>query len=351
MNKFQPASKLTLPSSLLPALLIPFLFVQTAFAAGFSDVPQTHENYIAITYLNTENIISGYEDGTFRPAQTVNRAEALKILLVGNNAVIQDPAASQEVAADGATTQVIAPASFSDVSPADWFAKYVGTAKSLGIVAGNPDGSFAPGRTVTRSEFIKMLLNMNGFNTEKWLNQQLFADVPADAWYAPYMNYAGQAGLIIKDENNNLSPGKELTRGEVAEIFYLMAVIRQGKDTQFLLNQAEAQMAQIEIFVAAADAASAKRAAELSVDMTQQAYKNLPDNNIVLGAAKLARAYDFLVNSFVSAVQKDNTAATDWANQAIAKATEAWEANNELQPVCKHIKDRANEILAQLAKA
>jgi len=210
---------------------------------------------------------------------------------------------------------------------------------------------FSPGRTVTRSEFIKMLLVMNGFNTEKWLNQQLYTDVPADAWYAPYMNYAGQAGLVVKDNQNNLSPGKELTRGEVAEIFYLMAVIRKGNDTQFLLNQAEAQMAQIEIFVAAADAVSAKRSAELSVDMTQQAYKNLPDNNIVLGAAKLARAYDFLVNSFVSALQKDNTAATDWANQAITKATEAWESNNELQPICKHIKDRANEILVQIAKA
>ena len=332
MKKLIPAFTRTF----LPVLLVPFLFAQTAFAAGFSDVPQTHENYVAINYLNTENVISGYEDGTFRPGQTVNRAEALKILLVGNAVAIEDAAAAS---------------GFTDVAPGDWFAKYVDTAKNLGIVAGNPDGTFAPGRTVTRAEFLKMLLAMNGFNTEKWINQQLFADVPADAWYAPYMNYAGQAGLVVKDEQNNLMPAGELTRGQVAEIFYLMDVIRQGKDTQFLLNQSESQMAQVEIFIAAGNAESAKRAAELSVDMTQQAYKNMPDNNVVLGAAKLARAYDFLVNSFVTALQQKNQEATDWANQAIAKATEAWEANSELQPLARHIKDRANEILAQITAA
>jgi len=130
-----------------------------------------------------------------------------------------------------------------------------------------------------------------------------------------------------------------------------MTVIRNGKDTQFLLDQSEAQMAQIEIFVGAGNAVSAKRAAELSVDMTQQAYKNMPDNNIVLGAAKLARAYDFLVNSYVSALQGQSPEATDWANQAITKATEAWEANNDLQPICRHIKDRAAEIMAQIEAA
>jgi hypothetical protein len=324
------------------AILITILsFSQTAFAVAqgttaFTDLPREHVNYVAINYLATEGIVKGYADGTFKPDNNVNRAEALKIILAGNK--IEIPLAVETV-------------SFTDMTVSDWFAPYVETAKLKGIVSGNPDGTFTAGRNVARADYLKMLLSVNGFKTENWTGEQLFTDVASDAWYAPYLNYAGQAGLILPDANNNLFPAKELTRGEVAEIFYLLAVIRNGSDTQFLLNQSEAEMAQVEIFVAANNPVNAKRAAELAVDMTQQAYKNMPDNNIVLGAAKLARAYDYLVNSYINALQKNNQAATDWANQAIAKATEAWEANNDLQALARHVKDRANEILNQLQTA
>ena len=107
-------------------------------------------------------------------------------------------------------------------------------------------------------------------------------------------------------------------------------------------------MAQIEVYIAANKVNNAKNSSELAVDLTQQALKNMPDNNVVLGAAKLARAYDLLVQSFIYGIQKKNTEAADFANQAIAKATEAWEANNATQPIARHIKDRAREILAQV---
>jgi len=323
---------------ILVSALIVLAAVPQALAIdiGFSDVPQSHPNYIAITYLNTQGVVKGYEDGTFKPDQLVNRAEALKILLVGSAIKINEVA------------DIV---SFSDIKTTDWFTKYIETAKSLGYVSGNPDGTFAPGRNVSRAEYLKMLLNINGFKPDNWTGQALFSDVPVDAWFAPYMNYAGQAGLLTPDSGNNLLPGKEATRAEVAEIFYLLAVIRKGEDTQFLLSQAEAQMAQVEIYIDAGAPLLAKRAAELSVDMTQQAYKNLPDNNVVLGAAKLARAYDFLVNASIAASQQKTAEAADWANQAIAKATEAWEANNDLQTISRHIKDRANEILSQLGVA
>jgi hypothetical protein len=84
------------------------------------------------------------------------------------------------------------------------------------------------------------------------------------------------------------------------------------------------------------------------VDLTQQALKNLPSSNVVLAAAKLARGYDYLVNAFITALQKKNDESYQWAQQAITKSTEAWEANNDIQPIAKHIKDRANEIISQL---
>ncbi len=320
----------------LVVIAMTFQTVMATDTANFTDVPREHVNYIAVNYLYGQGIIKGYSDGTFKPQNIVNRAEALKILLAGSNMTIPS---------------VLASTSFSDVTTTDWFAPYIEMAKQAGIVNGNPDGTFAPGRNVVRADYLKMILSLNGFKKEMWEGKAVFNDVAADAWYTPYMNYAGQAGLITADANNNLYPSRELTRGEVAEIYYLLAVIRNGSDTQFLLTQSEAEMAQIEIFIGAQNPVAAKRASELAVDMTQQAYKNMPDNNIVLGAAKLARAYDFLVNSYITALQQQNSQATEWANQAIVKATEAWAANNELQPIARHIKDRANEILAQVQSA
>jgi plastocyanin len=47
----------------------------------FSDVHSDNPNYTAINDLKTRGIISGYPDGTFKPDQVVNRVEALKIIL------------------------------------------------------------------------------------------------------------------------------------------------------------------------------------------------------------------------------------------------------------------------------
>ncbi len=50
-------------------------------SASFSDVIDTHENAEAIQYVQSKNIVSGYPDGTFKPGQEVNRAELAKILV------------------------------------------------------------------------------------------------------------------------------------------------------------------------------------------------------------------------------------------------------------------------------
>jgi S-layer homology domain len=302
---------------------------------GFSDVLRTHDSYVAITYLNENNIIAGYSDGTFKPENPINRAEALKVIFQGAGVTIPDQ-----------VTQAV----FPDVPKDAWFAKFVLQAKTMAIVAGNTkDGTFTPARQVNKAEFLKMLLMANGIKSEALTVTDAVAnDVPKDAWFAPYMSYAVKAGIITKDDKGNLEPNQPLTRAQVADMMYLLILIKDSKDTQFLLHRAEAELAQIEVYIAANKVANAKRSSELAVDLTQQALKNMPDNNVVLGAAKLAKAYDLLVQSFILGIQKNNTEAATVANQAIDKATEAWQANNATQPIAKHIKDRANEILAQV---
>ncbi len=58
-----------------------FILTGQALAASFPDVPEDHKNYKAIEYLDEKQIIKGYEDGTFNPDKLVNRAEALKMII------------------------------------------------------------------------------------------------------------------------------------------------------------------------------------------------------------------------------------------------------------------------------
>ncbi len=56
----------------------------TASASGFSDVSDTTPNNEAILYLQDHEIVKGYDDGTFKPEKNVNRAELLKIIIEGS---------------------------------------------------------------------------------------------------------------------------------------------------------------------------------------------------------------------------------------------------------------------------
>ncbi len=307
-----------------------FVFLTTAaFAKDYADVPGSNDFYIPINYFTVQKVFKGYEGNLFKPTQAVNRAEALKsIFLTLSIEPSEQPRAS-----------------FSDIKTTDWFAPYVSEAKRLKLVTGNQDGTFHPLREVTKAEFVKMLLLSNQFKPEKWGEQTLFKDVTPGQWFSPYMNYAGHAGLLHKDSSNALFPNEILSRGEVAEILYRYTIIRHGKDVKFLSIHAQANMSQVEVFLDHSNSEAAKRTSELAVDLTQQSLKVSPGNGTVLSMAKLARAYDLLVRADIASKKNYFSEARDLLNQAITKATEAWNADHDSQPLAKHVKDRANALL------
>ena len=304
-------------------------------ATEFKDVLRTHDSFVAISYLHNLGIINGYSDENFKPDNAINRAEALKIILKSLN-----------IAASKAIKEMV----FSDVDQDAWFAPYVYKAKTLGIVSGNDKtGKFSPSKQVNKAEFLKMFLVANKIKIPEVKKDQVIAvDVPQEKWFTPYMSYALGSGIVSKNSKGLLKPQKLLTRAEVVDIIYLLFLIKSSKDTQFLLHRAEAELAQVEIYIAANKMARSKTCSEIAVDLTQQAYKNMPKDKVVLGAAKLARSYDWLVDSFIYGINKDYVKASEFANKAIDKATEAWNANNATQPIARHIKDRAREILKQV---
>jgi len=163
--------------------------------AQFIDVDVTHPYFHSIADLHQSDIIDGYEvNGArfFRPRQSINRAEALKILMLS---------AGIELDQSNAGSQ------FPDVPGSAWFTDYVRTASERGIVKGYADGKFYPEAKVTRAEFVKMLIES--------FEVPLIATSEID-WFAPYINTATASRLLPEED----LPHDHITRGEVAEIIF-----------------------------------------------------------------------------------------------------------------------------------
>lgn len=127
----------------------------------------------SVDYLVGLGVISGYPDGTFRPAVTISRAEACKIivLMTQGDAVIAD-------LLRGANP-------FIDVPGSHWASGFIALAKNEGIVNGYPDGSFRPEATVSYAEYVKMLVEAAGLSP-----------IPGYTWPANYVSAALTAGML-----------------------------------------------------------------------------------------------------------------------------------------------------------
>jgi len=120
-----------------------------AFASTITDIADS--NYeTAINALVSLNVITGYEDGTYRPEKTITRAEMAKILVeaLGYGKLVGDDAAN-----------------FPDTK-GHWASGYVAVAAGAGLVTGYPDGTFKPDQTVTYSEVLTMVVRSIGYTDE-----------------------------------------------------------------------------------------------------------------------------------------------------------------------------------------
>ncbi|MBM3230840.1 S-layer homology domain-containing protein [Candidatus Peregrinibacteria bacterium] len=86
----------------------------------------------------------------------------------------------------------MAPSAFPDVAEGHPYASAIRQAYDYGFIAGDPDGMFRPDDTINRAEFAKIIVSVAtpkediATCMESWEGNS-FSDVPADAWFAPYV--------------------------------------------------------------------------------------------------------------------------------------------------------------------
>ena len=155
----------------------------------FTDISDSSD-VESIKLLKDLNIINGYEDNTYRPENLINRAEFIKIV----------------VGARYSEDEILGDNCFSDVS-GDWFAKYVCTAKSKGIISGYGDYEFRPVQNVNLAEAYKIVVMA-------FLGDVIVGAEETDPWYEKYLFLAVANGFNLVDSEID----KEINREEVAII-------------------------------------------------------------------------------------------------------------------------------------
>ena len=114
---------------------------------------------------------------------------------------------------------------FTDVEDDQWYAEAVAKARAYDLIAGNPDGTFAPEKNVTRAQFAAMLANtmLQLDGTMVIGGDKDFADVKDSDWFAGYVRWAGDNGYIAGSVNGDKTfamPGGDLTREQLVTILY-----------------------------------------------------------------------------------------------------------------------------------
>lgn len=105
---------------------------------------------------------------------------------------------------------------FADMKEAAWADLAVSELTKRGIISGVGNGNFEPSRAITREEFVKIIMTACGF--ANGAETADFADVSADAWYAPYVAAAANLGLVGGTGDGTFGVGRDITREEMAAI-------------------------------------------------------------------------------------------------------------------------------------
>ncbi len=173
-------------------------FTLSLTAQAFTDVTADHQYAEAINYLKEQGVVQGYDDGGYRPEQTISRAEFLKIVLLVDQ--------EHREAIEGDDYHNFNNNCFDDVEHLSWYEPYVCYGRHRDIVSGDGDsGLFNPGRNVNFAEAAKIL---RGVFVTSYVNKS-----ESYEWYVVPVNYLSEA-YVIPSEIQTLE--HQVTRGEMA---------------------------------------------------------------------------------------------------------------------------------------
>lgn len=127
--------------------------------------------------------------------------------------------------------------SFTDVHPEDWYYDAVNHAVSNNLFNGTSATTFSPSQPMTRGMFVTVFGRMAKVDIESYTSTS-FSDVPAAAYYAPYISWANSEGIVYGTGNGRFSPDEPVTREQIAKMLFTYAQTLQiDTSTDFITDK------------------------------------------------------------------------------------------------------------------
>ncbi|HTR04335.1 MAG TPA: S-layer homology domain-containing protein [Thermoanaerobaculia bacterium] len=185
--------------------------LERAFVYDFADLPPSSPFHDSVVALTLRAVTGGCGAGNFCPNASLNRGQAavqIEKALHGADGSLPPPFASPDL-------------SMADVEVCSGFAPYVYQFLVVDqVTAGCGFPNYCPLNPVTRAQMMVFLLR--GEHGSAYLpppaTGTVFADVPADAFAADYIEAAAQEGLTAGCGGGNFCPNSPVTRGQAAAL-------------------------------------------------------------------------------------------------------------------------------------
>jgi hypothetical protein len=180
---------------------------------AFSDVPDSALAKPAILALSSMGVINGFEDGTYKPDQPINRGQFAAMVQKAFN-----------------KPQIKEAMTFKDIKSGSPMMAAVDEATRSGFMNGYPNGEFKPEQSIPRLEMLSAIatglnLKPKGDPVQALTKYSDRQDIPK--WAISKISSAVDAG-IVSPTVTQLEPKKVATRADAASYIY-QALVKEGK--------------------------------------------------------------------------------------------------------------------------
>jgi hypothetical protein len=179
----------------------------------FSDIDRIKDsNRVIILSLTRRGIITGFQDGTFRPEASVTRAQFTSMIMRSFRMDTEEYKGT-----------------FKDVSVDDWYSGIIATGVSSGLLTGYEDGTVRPDQVITRKEMYAIV-----YRILEWRHQ--FDGIVKKGDGSEYVRHKYTDGETIPDwlfnavyvlnyykltpEDKTIDLDKQVSRAECATMIY-----------------------------------------------------------------------------------------------------------------------------------
>lgn len=182
-------------------IVAPSITGATEAGTSFPDLPKADSHYNAVTALVNQGAITGYEDGTFAPYESISRQHV---------AVILQRSLDLPVPSDKETKKVLK--QYSDVKTTDMYAKEIAAVTKAKVFNG-ANGKFMPSESITREQMATVLYN--GFGLGKYQSEEVGMNLSGvDKSHKERVQALGDLGITVALDNFN--PTSDLARAQFA---------------------------------------------------------------------------------------------------------------------------------------